>query len=107
MSDKKYVEELDDESVTLELDDGTSVECEVLAIFPAADKSYIALLPTTGPSAESGEVYLYRYTENDKSEPELSNIESDEEFEIVSDAFDELLDTQEYDEIVDENDIKE
>ena len=33
------------------------------------------------------------------------NIESDEEYEIVADAFDELLDTEEYDEIVGEDEL--
>lgn len=97
----KNIEELDDQSVTLDLDDGTTVNCDVLAIYPVDEQFYIALLPTDGPDAETGEVYLYRYSENDNNEPELSNIESDEEFEAASDAFDELLDAEEYDELVD------
>ena len=32
-------------TVTLELDDGTTIECAVLTIFPVDDKDYIALLP--------------------------------------------------------------
>ena len=59
-------------SVTLSLDDGTEVECAVIRTFPAGDKNYIAL---------------------------LENIESDEEYEIVSDAFDEELDAMEYEEL--------
>ena len=35
--------------------------------------------------------------------PSLDNIEDDDEYEIVSDAFDELLDDQEYDELVGED----
>ncbi len=97
----KNIEELDDQSVTLDLDDGTTVNCDVLAIYPVDEQFYIALLPTDGPDAETGEVYLYRYSENDNNKPELSNIESDEEFEAASDAFDELLDAEEYDELVD------
>lgn len=99
---EKQIEELDDQSVTLELDDGSTVNCDVLAIYPVNERFYIALLPVDGPDAETGEVYLYRYDENENNEPELSNIESDEEFEIASDAFDELLDAEEFDEIVDE-----
>ena len=34
--------------------------------------------------------------------PNLENIESDEEYEIVSDAFEELLDAAEFDELVTE-----
>ena len=56
----------------------------------------------TGNDADDGEVYLYRYTEKD-GQPELDNIESDEEFEIVSEAFDEVLDAAEYDELAGED----
>ena len=86
-------------TVTLTLDDGTELECVVLTIFEAADKEYIALLPLDGNEAEDGEVYLYRYTEINGT-PDIQNIESDEEY-----AFDELLDTEEYDEIVGEDEL--
>jgi len=92
-------------TVTLTLDDGSTVECVVLTIFEATNgNDYIALLPIEGPEAETGEVFLYRYTEDEAGTPNLANIEDDEEFEIVSDAFDEFLDEQEYDELVDEDD---
>ena len=94
-------------TVTLTLDDGTDLECVVLTIFEAADKEYIALLPLDGNEAEDGEVYLYRYTEDADGNPDIQNIESDEEYEIVADAFDELLDTEEYEEIVSEEDLED
>ena len=56
--------------------------------------------------AEEGEVYLYRYSE-ENGQPELENIQDDDEYEIVSDAFDEFLDTQEYDQLVSEEDLEE
>ena len=92
-------------TVTLTLDDDTELECLVLTIFPAGDKEYIALLPMDGAEEEEGEVYLYRYEEDADGNPSLSNIEDDDEYEIVADAFDELLDAQEYDEIVGEEDL--
>lgn len=104
--DKKYVEELDDETVTLEFDDNTNVDCDVLAIFPVENASYIALLPSNGPDAGTGEVYLYRYSEDEQGDPHIDNIESDEEFQAASDVFDSLFDDEEeYDEIVDESDL--
>lgn len=93
-------------TVTLTLDDGTELECVVLTIFEAGDKEYIALLPLDGQEAEDGEVYLYRYTEDANGNPDLENILSDEEYEIVADAFDELLDTAEYDELVGEDELE-
>lgn len=97
--------EQEETTVTLTLDDDTTLECVVLNIFTAGDKEYIALLPMEGPAAEEGEVYLYRYTEDGDGQPDLENIEDDDEFEMVSDAFDEMLDAAEYDEIVGEDDL--
>ncbi len=87
-------------TVTLTLDDGSELECVVLTIFEAGGRDYIALLPMEGEDAEEGEVYLYRYMEDEDGNPSLDNIEDDDEYEVVSDAFDELLDDQEYDELV-------
>ena len=86
-------------SVTLSLDDGTEVECAVIRTFPAGDKNYIALLPIADIDEDESEVYLYRYSINSDNEPVLENIESDEEYEIVSVAFDEELDAMEYEEL--------
>ena len=93
-------------TVTLELDDGTSVECVVLTIFPVGNNDYIALLPIEGEADEEGEVYLYKYTESPEGEPNLDNIMDDDEYESVADAFDELLDSQEYDELIDEDEVE-
>lgn len=91
----------DDEMfVTLTLDDDTEVECMVITIFEAGGKDYIALLPIDDENEDEGEVYLYRYSEDAEGNPILDNIESDEEYEVVADRFDEWLDEQEYDEIV-------
>lgn len=96
-------EEQEEMTVTLTLDDDTEVECVVLTIFTAGEKDYIALLPIEGPESEEGEVFLYRYSEDADGQPNLENIEDDDEYEIVADAFDELLDEQEYDELVEED----
>ena len=93
-------------TVTLTLDDGTELECVVLTIFEAGEKEYIALLPLDGREAEDGEVYLYRYVEDINGNTDLENIDSDEEYEIVADAFDELLDSAEYDELVSEDEVE-
>lgn len=88
-------------TVTLTLDDDTVVECAVLTIYPCAGNQYIALLPLNeNGENEDGEVFLYRFKEMDGN-PTLENIEDDEEYEAAADAFDEFLDSQEYDELVD------
>lgn len=92
--------------VTLELDDGTTIECAVLTIFPVGENDYIALLPLDGESAEEGEIFLYKYIETEDGEPSLDNIMDDDEYDAVSDAFDELLDSQEYDELIGEDEVE-
>ncbi len=88
-------------TVTLELDDGTSVECAVITIFDVADKDYIALLPLDeNAENEEGDVWIYRYSENPEDpneEPLLEYIEDDDEYEAAADAFDEFMDNQEFD----------
>ena len=93
-------------TITLTLDDDTEVECAILTIFPVDAQEYIALLPLDeNGQNEDGEVYLYRYSKDAAGQPKLENIESDEEYEIASDAFDELLDSMEYDELVSEDEL--
>ena len=83
-------------TVTLTLDNDEELECAVLTIFETDGQEYIALLPLNeNGDNEDGQVYLYRFFE----EPELENIEDDDEFERASEAFDEWLDTQEYEEL--------
>ena len=104
MADEKELNEEEQEmTVTLTLDDDTEVECVVLTVFNAGEHEYIALLPMEVADSEEGEVYLYRYSETEDGTPNLDNIEDDDEYEIVAEAFDELLDAQEYDELVGED----
>ena len=99
----KNLENDDEMYVTLTLDDDSEVECIVITIFEAGERDYIALLPMSVAETEDGEVYLYRYSEDADGNPELDSIESDEEYEIVADRFDEWLDEQEYNEIAGED----
>ncbi len=99
---KPHNEEDDEDMfVTLSMDNGQEVESRVLTIFEAGDQDYIALLPLDekGNDNAEGEVYIYRYFEDEEGNPSLENIDSDEEYEIVSDRFDELLDEEEFDEM--------
>ena len=89
----------DDYRVTLDLDDGTSTECAILTILEVDGQDYIVLVPVdeNDEPVEEGEVFIYRYFEDADGTPTRGNIESDEEFEKVSERFDEFLDEQEYD----------
>lgn len=84
---------MEEDIMTLTLDDDTELQCYVIGIFPAGEYEYIALDPI---DEEYDEALVYRYSETEEGEMILENIESDEEYEIVADAFDELLDTMEF-----------
>ena len=96
-NDEKIVpvteDEADDIRVTLDLDDGT-VECKILTILELNETNYIALLPLdeNGNDNADGDVYLYRYFEDEKGLPSIEPIIDDEECEAISDRFDEWLD---------------
>ncbi len=93
-------------TVTLTLDDDTELVCAVLTIYPAGGRKYIALLPLDENGENSdGEVYLYRFSQEEGQQPVLENIPDDDEYDLAADAFDELLDSAEYEEIVDGEDL--
>lgn len=100
-SDKNMAQE--EMTVELELDEGI-VTCSVVTIFSVGEKDYIALLPLSeSRDNEDGSVWIYGYSENPEDpneEPELRYIENDEEYEQASDAFDEYLDSCEFDEML-------
>ncbi|NLJ59127.1 MAG: DUF1292 domain-containing protein [Tissierellia bacterium] len=90
-----------EEIMTLTLEDGTEVDCAIIAIFPVEEKDYIALLPLDDLE-EEGEIYLYEFKEVEDG-IELLSIESDDEYEQVTKAFDEILDEADLEELFDED----
>ena len=103
MAENNFAEE--EMTVEMELDNGEKVTCAVITILTVTNKDYIVLLPLdeNGENTD-GEVWFYGYKEDESdpnAEPELIYIEDDDEYEAVSDAFDEFLDSQEFDELVD------
>ena len=102
MGNNDFMEEDEDLFVTLTLDDDSEVECQVLTIFEVEGQDYIVLFPIDDADSEEGEVYIYRYFEDAEGNPALDNIETEEEFEMVSEVFDELVEDGEFDEDVEE-----
>lgn len=98
---KKFETPKEEMTVTITLEDDSEVECEVITILEVDGKDYIALLyQPEGGFEEDAEVWFYGYKGNPdtpNAEPELIYIDSDEEYENVSEAFDEYLDEVEYD----------
>lgn len=95
-------------TVELELEDGTFVTCAIVTILTISSQEYIVLLPLNEKGENTdGEVWFYRYNENPDDpdeEPELTYIDDDDEYEAVADAFDEYLDSAEFDELIAEDD---
>ena len=88
-------------TVTLTLENDTELECAVLAIFEAEGTDYIALLPMDEDGeSDDGQVYLYRFIDNgEDEEPDLENIEDDDEFERASEAFNDWMESQDFGDI--------
>ena len=101
MGQPKDSEFKDRDTMTLDLDDGGKLECIVLNVFPVNNREYIALLPLNdeGHVEEDAQIFLYRFEELGDDEVNLETIEDDDEFELVSDYFDEMLDEQEFNEL--------
>lgn len=96
-----YDEEM---TVSIELEDGSMTECAVITILSVGGQDYIILLPLDeNGENQDGEVWIYGYQEDENdpnAEPILRYIEDDQEYETVSDAFDEYLDNAEFDELL-------
>lgn len=95
---KNDVKEGEDIFVTLELEDGTTEETQVITIFEVEGQDYVVLLPVDQLESDEGEVYIYRYLESADGEPGLENIPTEKEFDMVSKVFDQILENGEYDE---------
>ena len=75
--------------ITLDYEDGSSVECEIVGVFEVEGKEYIALF-----AEESEDIILYRYIEVDGENFELEDI-PEEEFDAVSEAFEAIMEEAE------------
>lgn len=73
--------------VTLEYDDGKTVETEIVGTFTCGEKEYIALKPTKNDEKDD-EVYIFGFDwHEDTQDYDLLDIESDEEFKNAVKAY--------------------
>ena len=87
MADNKNNMQDEADIITLEFDDGTELECEIMGVFDYNGKDYIALIPLD----DSDDVYIYGYNEVGEDEFELVYIEDDELFQNVVQEFDAIM----------------
>ncbi len=83
--------ELDDIIVTIEEEDGTETECQIICMFEYDDKAYAALTPTDENIAEA---YLFGLTieeQGDEMEFTIENIDDPSVLEEVSKVFESIM----------------
>ena len=59
-NNEDYMNEFEEGTVTLSLDDGKEVECGIVAVFPVGEQDYIALLPLNDEDAECISISILR-----------------------------------------------
>lgn len=87
-SEETVMEEEVNNKITLDYEDGSSVECEILGVFEANGAEYIALYPD-----DSEDIILYRYIENGENF-ELEDI-PEEDFDAVAEVFEAIMEQEE------------
>lgn len=99
MNDRNRELLFDDESdmkavITLTDEDGKDIDTEVIAAMEVEElgKEYIAVLPQETPVGEDEiEAMILSYSEDENGDPVFAPIEDEEEFEIVSEAFNQFF----------------
>ncbi len=89
----------DDEELTvlLTLEDDTELECDVILIFELEGQDYVALYPSSG---EPDEIYLFRCTYNGGDDLEIEDIEDEDEYNSVAEAFDQIMEEDEWNDLL-------
>ena len=96
--------DIEEMTISLELEDGSTLECEVIYIFEWNGDDYAALTPVDETIEE---IYFFGIEADTKGgQPEITllQIEDEEMLDAISDAFDEMLDEEEFGEDEDEDD---
>ncbi len=87
--------------ITLSFEDGEDEDFIVLAIFDVQDYTgdYVALMSVKDVESESDDssVYIYHYSEGEDGEPIIDEITDEIELNIVSEAFEQILDEEDED----------
>ena len=81
--------------ITLMDEEGKEHEFEVEAILDIEDNKYAVLIPLDEEYADSNEAVIMRFGLDEEGEEVLYDIESDEEWEKVADAYDDIVDEDE------------
>ena len=98
MADDKELEtgltDDEDEIITLTDDDGKDHEFVVVDVIEVSNKEYAILLPIDADEEEEAEAVILRLEKDSAGGDVLTDIESEEEWEQVAQAYEELLDDE-------------
>lgn len=81
------LDEVEYETLELELENGRSIECIILDIFEVEGEKYIALIDKDEPTEE---IFFYGYEEINDEDVDLTNIDDEDLFDKVVSAFEEI-----------------
>ncbi|HHV17611.1 MAG TPA: DUF1292 domain-containing protein [Thermoanaerobacterales bacterium] len=96
----------DRETITLLDESGEETEFEVLGVVAVEDINYAILIPVD-EDEEEDQAYIFRIDTDENGEEVLSEVDDDEEFEIVKDAWETLCENElelDYEDDFDEDD---
>lgn len=83
----------EDDIVTIRDEDGHEVACAIVAVIVHDGEQYVMLHPVDQLEDEDREeidAYVYHYTVNDEGFPVFSEIDDDETYDTVCDAFENM-----------------
>jgi uncharacterized protein YrzB (UPF0473 family) len=103
MAEKLNFDDFSEMTVTMELEDGSALECDVVLAFDENGRNYVALTPTGQADEQEAEIFFYRLTGASMEELGIENIEDDEEYQDVAERFEEIIDEQEFSDVFEEN----
>lgn len=83
----------DRETITLLDENGEETEFEVLGVITVEDIDYAILIPTD-EDEDDDQAYIFRIDTDENGEEVLSEVENDEEFELVKDAWETLCEDE-------------
>jgi putative Holliday junction resolvase len=93
--------------ITLVDEEGQEHEFEVEAILDVDEIKYAVLVPMDEEYADSNEAVIMRFELDEDGEEVLCDIESDEEWDRVADAYDDIVDELDDFDVDDDEDEEE
>lgn len=78
-------------SIVLNDEDGNEIEFEVITKMDIEDKEYVVVVPKDGDEESTDEAIVLRIDKDEEGNEILVTVEDDDEFAIVSEAYETLF----------------